>query len=391
MKKTVAELFSYWRLERSLRRQINQELQAKDLKCSQTAEQQAKHIQNLQELAQAARAASPLRWIEKAAVLVFFLVALVLITFLVFTPVKVTNIETELKVSAATFVLAEDSPVLQPMNVADVQIFDVRNLSTTAPKDVHLEAPEGAVAKIQSVAKESGASTKLAQLSLSGLVLPKGTTIAIKTGEDKRIRFSVTPPNRQDPPEELSLTGRGPLQMFLIGDNTDQSIVANLDSPYPIRIVPFKREFTLDFLPLPNATLELLPQIPISEISFHAEDAESELRQVSAINAGSVIRTELGSEKLKLRPFEPLDAKGCSWEESKRCLSLRLLTMSKDEIVAQFYGNVNKLQAGPSGAERDLMPSRLEWLNSNHHFKVVWTAILFASGLILGLVRWFTK
>ena len=393
MRKSAGKLFGHRQLERSLQQKIDEELQTADSGDYQAAEleEKAKRIHNLQDLAHAAHLASPLRRVEKAAVLGLFVIALLVITFLVFTRVKTTNVETELKVSEAMFVLAKDSPILQPMNVTDVQIFDARSITITAQKKVSLDAPEGAVARILGVSNGPKNSAKFNRLSLPGLSLPKGTTVSIKASEAGRFRLAVTLPPGHDPPMELTLTGRGSLSLFLVGDNTNSTTSVDLDSPYAIQVVPLKREFNLDFSILPDTSLEFLPQIPISDTSFHQEDAESKKREVSAIDSGYLIRTELGNEKLDLRPFEPLNLRGCRWDESQRCLVLRRLTMSRDGIVAQFYGNVNEMKAGPTGAERDLMPSLLEWSNSNHHLKVLWTAFLFASGLIFGVIRWVTR
>lgn len=394
MKKSLQSWSHYRRLKKSLQQQIKDELESAESDDSQSPdlEKRVKRINDLQDLIQAAHVASPFRKLEKFVVLGALVIVLIGVSFLVFRRVSETDIEAHFILTEVTFVLAQDSPVLQPMNVSDVQVFDVKSITASAQKVLSLDASEGGVARVSSAAKRPKENSKTGEITLPGIVLPKGTAVSVKgSSNNDRFRLAFSPPQGATEPLVLDMTGRGPVDIHLVGDYANQSASADMDSPYPIRVVPLSHEFSLDFALPAGASVELLPQIPISQTSFTQEEAESEARQISAIHSGYLVRTELGNEKLELRPFEPFKVLGCTWEESKRCLRLRRLTMSKTGIEAQFDGNVTGLKTGPVGAERELMPSLLEWINSNHHIKLLWTAILFGSGLILGLIRWMTK
>lgn len=60
-------------------------------------------------------------------------------------------------------------------------------------------------------------------------------------------------------------------------------------------------------------------------------------------------------------------------------------------VKGGIYGQVASVAYGPAGVERDGMPSKLEWIAANHQVKLIWAAIVFASGLLLGFGRWFSK
>lgn len=394
MWKGAQKWLSHRRLEKSLRLKIKKELERVESGRTPGAElgEAAKRIQDFQDLIQAAHAASPLRRLEKIAVAVALTVALFSVTFLVFARIGVTDVEAELNLSEASFVLARDSPVLQPFNVTEVQFHDSSGVTAIAQKEVSLNSPEGGVARLRGLPKEPRGDSKPGQITLPGLTFPKGTEVSVKADDTWRFRVRVTLPKSESIQDSLVFTGQGPVELLLAGSETSSPELVGLGAdPYPIRVAPLGREFTLEFSIAPDAKVEMLPQIPVSKISFQQEDAESHARQVSAVNSGSLIRTELGSEKLNLRPFEPLNMQSCDWEKTEDCLRLRRLTMVKDAVEAQFYGNVTSLKAGQTRAERNLMPSLLEWINSNHRIKLLWTAILFSSGLLIGVIRWMIK
>jgi hypothetical protein len=393
MKWNVESWHRQRRLKKFLKLKIKQELEGIDSDTSQSdeLEERAKRIKNFQDLIQAAYGASSIRRLEKVVVASALFFALAAVTVLVFKTVNVTDVEIALNVSDATFVLAQDSPVLQPITVSEVQIFETKSVKASAQKEVIFDSPEGGVARISSARR--GPKDKLGSgvITLPGLSLPKGTTVSIKAVDNYRFLIGITPPEAKSDPIALDITGKGPVDISLSGDDNNNSESLNLESPYPIHVVPLNKDFTLALSITPDSRLELLPQIPVSHISFQQQEAESEARQISAIKSGYIIRTELGSEKLDLRPFEPLNVQGCNWEKEKGCLRLRRLAMSKDGADLSLYGNVINMTTGQVSAERELMPSLLEWINSNHRIKLLWTAVLFASGLILGLIRWMTK
>jgi hypothetical protein len=381
------------RLKRSFQLKIRQELEkveAGEAPASEVGEA-ARHIKDFQDLIQAAHASSPLRRLEKIAVAVALCVAFFAVTFLVFKRVGMTDVEAELNLSEASFVLARDNPVSQPFNVMEVQIYDTRSVTASTQRAVRLESPGGGVARIRGMPKGPKGETKLGQVTLPGLALPKGTEVSVKAAGSSRFRIRVSLPEGASDLAPLGITAQGPTELLLAGGDAKGPELLSLETPYTISVVPLGREFTLEFAVAPDAKVELLPQILVGRISFRQEEAESQARQVSAVNSGSVIRTELGSDKIGLRPFEPLNVEGCDWEKTESCLRLRRVTMAKDAVEAQLDGNATSLKAGRARAQRDLMPSLLEWINSNHHIKLLWTAILFSSGLLIGLIRWMTK
>jgi hypothetical protein len=198
---------------------------------------------------------------------------------------------------------------------------------------------------------------------------------------------------------------KGPLRYRLRASAGNVRSPIDRPSQYGIHIAPAGKSLSLAFSIVHDSTVEFLPQIPVQKIDFGDSDSETVARGTSAILSGFLVRSELGAEKVTLRRAELFRLTGASWTAAQRDritallgrntapggLRIRRVSLSKLRLKAEIYGQAVSVAYGPAGVERDGMPSKLEWIAANHRVKLIWAAIVFASGLLLGFGRWFSK
>ena len=128
MKKWFREYLRYRSLKRDLHRQ------ARDLAMNVSSqgsnddelEFKSKRLGNLRDLIEGLDSFSPLRRLERIVITSALLVVVVGVTFLIFKRVRSTEVEVDLVVSQIGFTLAQKSPVLQPINVDELEVFEVK-------------------------------------------------------------------------------------------------------------------------------------------------------------------------------------------------------------------------------------------------------------------------
>ena len=351
-----------------------------------------KRLQAITDVLKIIEGMSPLQSLERVLVVSGLLVALITVTYMVFTRVKDTEIESRVSATGITFELATESPVLQPSVLPQVEIHDVREMSVLGTaKTIDMRALDGGVARLLAIEVKRGSDVTRGEITLPGLKLDAGTKVSVSaTGANS---FDLTFISSSDSPlvSDLDFTGKNEVELFLTGSSGPEKQLVNEGSVYPIRVAPESREFTIKLVLPPGSTVDLLPEIPIKGLSFLQSDSESARRDVSSIRSGSITRTELNGDKIEMHPFQALRVESATREKKQEGLRVRELKLGKDGLDVQFYGPVAVLETGHADATRNLIPSKLEWVNSNARIKLLWSAIVFGTGLMIGVVRWFTS
>jgi hypothetical protein len=351
-----------------------------------------KRLQAITDVLKIIEGMSPLQSLERILVVSGLLVALITVTYLVFARVTDTEIESRVSATGITFELATESPVLQPSVLPEIEVHDVREVAVLGTaRTIDMRALDGGVARLRAIEVRRGSDVTRGEITLPGLKLDAGTRVSVSATGANTFDLTFMSPSNSSLVSDLDFTGKNAVELLLTGSSGPEKQLVNEGSVYPIRVAPESREFTMKLTLPAGGTIDLLPEIPIKGLSFLQSDSESARRDVSSIRSGSITRTELNGDKTEMHSFQALKVESATREKKLEGLRVRELKLGKDGLDVQFYGPVAVLETGHANAIRNLIPSKLEWINSNARLKLLWSAIVFGAGLIIGVVRWFAS
>jgi len=343
--------------------------------------EQLSRLESLARLVEIAEAARPpalrKRWPLAAALGSTLLV----VSMLLFARVRETEIELDLAVQEAGFVLPTQQVLTEVMNLSA--------LGASGLQGVHLPPSPGESAL--ALAEDSGSvpSVHLAvatvgerqgAISMAALALPASTRVWLRhTQAPHQYRLSL-----KGNALTLRVDVRGPVRFALYGAPLEQRDFA---SPRPVLLqaAPGLVDIDLTLADLSHAAF--VPQLLASDLffsridEFHAED-QTLVRRLSTILSGTVYFEALNGLAYQLRPGAAL-----GFERIEGLI--RTLELREDQIVVKFRGRVRGMRTGWGGAQRSLMPTYIEWLKARHGLYLLWGTTLYLFGLIASLLRWW--
>jgi hypothetical protein len=288
-----------------------------------------------------------------------------LLSILLFVRVQETGIELEVVVDELAFV-AGSTQLLSDLVPA-------RTLGLSGLRSVDLP-DDGALAS-ETVRFTAGAA---GTISLGPVVAAESGRVRIAHGDAPfRFRLMVDP---LAAPLDVGVHGAVVLRM-----PGRPAIERDFATPRGVTAQPDAGAVDIDIV-LP-AAVTLGSQLDVVQLSFSridelADDGTTSVRRVSTVRSGTLYLEELNGRALPLRAGEPIRfgaARG--W--------LRFVQLDEDRIHVAFRGRVSGLSTGWGEAERSLMPSQLEWLRARHGLVLLWGAVLYVSGMVLTLARWW--
>ncbi len=306
---------------------------------------------------------------------------LLIASLLLFSRVSETEIELDLSLSEATFVLPRPQVLTDVMSLSALGISGLREVRLPRVREGVPQTPppsERPASAIRlSVASEG---ERQGTITLATLPLPAKTRVRLhRTEVPHQYRVSL-----EGPGLDLRVNVNGPVRIGLSGTSPQQ---LDFTSPKSILLRPSSDEIDLD-LTLPGPSRGAFSrQLLVTDLSFLRIDSFTDLdrtivRPVSTLLSGTLYLESLNGRSVLFRPGEALHFEDVRGE-------IRTLQLHDDRIALKFHGRVRGMSVGWGDSRRSFMPTYLEWLRARHGLSLLWGSTLYVFGLIVGVLRWW--
>ena len=304
---------------------------------------------------------------------------LLIVSILLFTGPRSTEIEMNLRLDQIGFVL----PVRQVLS----EQLSLASLGVTGVSQVELPRAERSEARTLVSGHDfdsnialtaAGEPPLIGQVALPDLIVPAQTKVSFERGESPK-HFRLTLPATG---LNLSADVNGPVKVSSIAGGEAQ---LNFLSPKSVIFKSQSQAVNLDlaFLALPQKVSPM--PLTVQDLNLiRIEDRRGieglPVRRVSTILSGTIFFEELNGKKLTLRPGEAIEMESSQGE----IVSLEF----KDDIAVRFHGRVRGITSGPADIHHSLMPTWLEWLKARQGLSLFWGSAIYLFGLVAGILRW---
>ena len=325
-------------------------------------------LRNLSHLCNTLESTSPKKTNRWTPLLVFLL-ALVCASVLLFRRVATAEVEINATASSAMFRLVQTRYITQPLVVTSLRVSGIRRLSDTPCAG----ANSGNSPEITLIAQKG---TTPGTITLQPIESTKGISITV-TGSKSPTHWTIAFAGL---PQTIKVIYEGSLRMdgdCRIEAKFPRTLEATLDNKSSL--VTFDLPQSADIFPS--------PLLPIDQLAFMRTDivelgGSVQYQESSTLTGGSVYLEDLDGKETKLREGEWLQiGVGHGW--------LQLPAAGKADVAWRFRGSVNAILAGTPDSRRDLKPSLLEYVRSQHAISLLWGTALSLFGLGGVAVRWF--
>jgi hypothetical protein len=308
---------------------------------------------------------------------------LLVVSLLVFARVAETEIELDLALSEASFVLPTQQVLAESMNLvslgvsglSEAQLPQVRNRESQT-----LQSSDNAEVALRLLAILDG--KRLGSVTLAPLALPAETRVWVRhTGLPRQYRLSLKASDLK-----LRADINGLVQIGIPGRGLEQLDFA---APDAVLLQSGAGEVDLDLAFPDKAQLSFSSQLSANDLSLFRIDEflnlnQTLIRRVSTILSGTLYFVSLNDQERKLRPGEAIRFERAQGE-------IRTLRLQEDQIELKFHGRVRGMTIGAGESSRSLMPTWLEWLRARHSLSLLWGAALYLFGLVTVVFRWWGK
>ena len=305
---------------------------------------------------------------------------LLLVSLMLFARVRETEIELDLALSEASFVLPTEQKLTEGMDLTDLGASGLREIQIPRAGDRDeqtLSSAEDANTALRLAVASEGKTQ--GTLNLSALTLPPRTRVWVRRlGPAHKYQLSL---KGQNP--ELRAEVSGPVRVGFSDAGGEQ---LNFVTPNAILLQAGADEVDLDLTFRDSAEGVFSTQLSVNDLSLlHVDESRNAertlVRRVSTILSGTLIFESLNGQERKLRPGEMIRFEDLRGE-------IRTLRLRNDHIDLKFHGRVRGINAGSDESHRSLMPTWLEWLRARHSLSLFWGTSLYLFGLIAGALRW---
>lgn len=319
----------------------------------------------------ASPSASPwTRWTAPVVLVATLAVA----SLLLFTHVRQTEIELDVRVSElglrprADAVLLEEADLVR-LGVAGAQAITVRPSADWPGLDV--TSSEDGPLNLEIAADAPG-------ISLSAIRGGEGTRAWIQPGKGPgQVRVSI-----EGDDIEIEAALLGPVRLAGAGLQP-QTVEFRIPRPAVFRAK--QSALDLDLTAADPASIVFSPQIGVGALSlYQVRQSENSPRRLSSLLSGSLYLGSLNGLEHKLRPGQELRLDGTQGE-------IRTIQLSPGSLGLQFHGYVDKLETGSYDNPRNLMPAWLEWLQARHGVSLLWGTGFYVFGIVSAALRWFNR
>ena len=304
-----------------------------------------------------------------------FLIAVVVITALIFMPLGVVQAEMDVVCSAVTFQVRD--------TVRLTALSSLKLLQVIGFEPIDLEDP-ATLQKIPMRPRLEVRPREGGSLTLSPVVVPAGARVSIRKGADANEWHLEV----DGAPAKIAATVAHAVTISVEGE-APVTIDFGRGSPVALGAAGANAPLELDLTPADAASVLERRNVRITAIAFDEpfEEATSDTGGIvrghaSSIIKGTIFNESLGGRQTSLRNREIVEvdvAEGV----------VRELRLEPDGVHLNLSASVRELKTGTAGALQTLRPSYLEWLAEYHALKLAWAAGAWIFGLMATGVRWW--
>jgi hypothetical protein len=306
---------------------------------------------------------------------------LLIVSILLFARVSQTEIELDLALSEASFVLPAQQMLTDVMHLSTLGMSGLQEIQLPGyPNRTHktLHASEEGEQAIRLAIATEGVHR--GTITLAATMLPAGTNVRLRTTDvPNQFRMSFKCPGLV-----IRAHVSGTIQVGWYGAPAQQ---IDFLRPTSLLLRLGTNEVDID-LTFTEATPGMLSrQLSTENLSFlrieqFSEGGSMVVRQASTVLSGKVYFESLNGRERPLRSAEVLylnTSKG----------QIRTLSLHDNHISLRFHGRVGGMTSGLGESQRSLMPTYLEYLQARHGLSLLWGTTLYLFGLLIGALRWW--
>jgi hypothetical protein len=304
---------------------------------------------------------------------------LVLVSALLFLRVPTTEVELQLVVSEAGFVLAKPLVLLDLVNLAELEVTGLREIQFSDPAMSQLTAPsqdEQKSIRVAAMERNSESGT----VTLNPLNLPAAVEVRVFEGRSPA-RCQVV---LAGAPTTLRATLHGPVRIELPSSGTHTPV---FEMPGSLLMGTGPNDVRLDLLFASGSRAAFAPQLTIEKLAlsridvFQAPEGTT-TQAVSTILSGVIYLESLSAAPRPLRARELL-----RFDEARGVI--RALQLDNGHVTLAFRGTVRGMRSGWGDDPVSLMPTWLDWLRARHGLSLLWGTTLYLFGLVAAILRWW--
>jgi hypothetical protein len=308
------------------------------------------------------------------------LVALLVIAFLVFFPVRETEIDLEAKTLNVSFGLAAPHVVVEEALMRTIGMSGV-----TA-----IRVPEGRTAQGGPAGGKDLSETNLrleavtgsrapGTLRLSDVAASENTHVVLLARRGGGYRVSL-----EGAPLRLKVNLYGSIRIQAPGQIDE---VIEFPYPKPLLVSADTSAVDLDLVPLDPAHAGLPRRASIKALSLirvekAGDTSQALVRESSGLLSGRIYKLSVGGEQRELREYEHLVLSEPRGE-------LRSVRLADDALNLRFQGKVSGLTAGSLENREELMPKWLEVWRARGPVSLFLSTSVSVIALALTVLRWF--
>lgn len=338
-------------------------------------------VEHLRRLVELASLSVPPKRRQRWPIVALFGTTLAIVSVLLFTRVRTTDIELDLSLSEIGFRLPRQQVFADAMHLSTLGVSGLQKIQFPRIGNEETQTffpPEGSDISIFLSSGSAGLDT--GTITLASLTLPAETHIWLRPTTI---------------PSEYRLSIKG--EEFLLRANINGSIGVGLPGiprkqldlkiPKLIVLKPDQNMVDVDIQFKNSSKNPFANQLIADSFSFfrideHFDEKHTIVRRVSTILSGSMYFESLGGKERRFRRGEEIDFELAQGE-------IRTLELRDGKIGFSFHGSVQGMTLGVDEHRYSIMPTYLEWLEARHGLTLLWATTLYIFGLIFTIVRWW--
>jgi hypothetical protein len=314
--------------------------------------------------------------------LLSFGVILVIASILLSVRVLQTEIDFDGTVSQISFRLTAQQTILGTTKINAIGIAGVQDIHFPLGSEMLLSGDRTQAQQINAV-RYSLPENSSGSITLSAVILPKGTRVTLSAGKANLYRLSLEAPKGTRFPVTVSINGNIYVGFFEIGgmllDSKTPKAFTILGS-----VVPMDLDISCPTGIAPALESDLdVDDIVFARIEETGDDLRTEVRRLPTVESGTLYFDSLNGKSIAIRAGEAL-------QFSRSEGALRSAEITDKGIRVLFSGEVRGMTAGSPRAPVKLMPTLLHWLAANQTLGLLWSALLFLFGLWMTITKWWS-
>jgi hypothetical protein len=313
-------------------------------------------------------------------VAVVFVGTVILCSVLLFARRRETEIQLDLAVVEAAFVLPTGQKLaeLTALTVLGASGMLEIELPRSGQGGGRLLSANGAAPPVRLNAIADG--SRPGSVTLETVILPANARVRLHW-DDGALRLSL-----QRAAVELQASLYGPIEVAVAGQGVQH---LDLASPQPALFHPAPNGADLDLRLAGSGKRIFAVPLSADSISFiqvdrAGDEARTLVRRTSSILSGSLYFEALNGQERKLRPGEMLELFGARG-------AITELRVEPGHLTLRYQGSVEGITIGAGESRWNLMPTWLEWLKARRGAWLLWGTAVYLFGLAMGFLRWLGK